>query len=104
MITDCGSFLTEYAVTGKPIVHLLSSNNSLASIEFLRPLYDSYYKVHNVNELHCILNSLILHGIDEKADVRKSELKRIKIVDTTPSSYRILSFLQNNLLQTQENQ
>lgn len=104
MITDCGSFLTEYAVTGKPIVHLLSSHNSLAPIEFLRPLYDSYYKVHDANELHRILNSLILNGIDEKVVARKSELKRIKIVDTTPSSYRILSFLQNNFLQTQENQ
>ena len=24
LITDCGSFLTEYAFTGKPVIHLVS--------------------------------------------------------------------------------
>lgn len=98
MITDCGSFLTEYAVTGKPIVHLLSSHNSLAPIEFLRPLYGSFYKVHDIDELLHILDSLILHGIDENAAARTTELKRIKIVNKSLSSHRIMSFLEKNFL------
>lgn len=52
MITDCGSFLSEYGATGKPIIHLVSARNKIVPPKKLADVYDKYYKVHNLNEMY----------------------------------------------------
>lgn len=99
MITDCGSFLTEYSMTGKPIVHLLSSHNSLQPVECLKELYGTFYGVHNNKELLKILDTVILQGIDVNANVRREALKHAGLADGRPSSCKILSFLEEKLVQ-----
>ena len=97
MITDCGSFLTEYSVTGKPIVHLLSSYNSLSPVEGLGELYGTFYGVRDGRGLLNVLDGLILRGSDPKAGVRTAALDRSGIVDGQSSSERVLDFLERVL-------
>lgn len=99
MITDCASFLTEYSITGKPIVHLLSPFNSLKPVECLKELYGTFYGVHDNKELLKILDTVILQGIDTNVNIRKEALGRAGLVDGRPSSCRIVSFLKEKLVQ-----
>ena len=66
MITDCGSFLTEFAVTGQPIIRLINPENK----QPYPPLYDTYYNVHNNDELEVTLRKVLEKGIDSKQDER----------------------------------
>lgn len=66
MITDCGSFLTEFAATGQPIIRLVNPENK----QPYPPLYDTYYNVHNNNELEATLREVLEKGMDSKRDKR----------------------------------
>ncbi len=66
MITDCGSFLTEFAATGQPIIRLVNPENK----QPYPPLYDTYYNVHNNDELEATLREVLEKGIDRKRDER----------------------------------
>lgn len=70
MITDCGSFLSEYGATGKPIINLISKNRTASIPEPSAKVFDSYYMAHNIEELDCCLKMLIGTNVDPKADVR----------------------------------
>lgn len=64
MITDCGSFLSEYGATGRPIIHLISSDNIRKPISELANLYETYYKVQNLIELERTLKMVVEEGRD----------------------------------------
>ena len=66
MITDCGSFLSEFGSTKKPIIHLINAENNLE----MPDLYDTYYKVHNLDELTYTLHEVLEKGNDYKRDTR----------------------------------
>lgn len=66
MITDCGSFLSEFGATKKPIIHLINPENNLE----IPDLYDTYYKVHNLDELTDTLHEVLEKGNDYKRDTR----------------------------------
>lgn len=74
MITDCGSFLTEYAVTEKPIIHLICKDNTLVPIAPSKKLYDTYYQVHNLTEMYAVFDRVLIGGDDYK------KIERIKAV------------------------
>lgn len=64
LITDCGSFLVEFAATGKPIIHLISKNTDREPALPTRELISTYYKVHNNEELVEILDCVLVNGAD----------------------------------------
>lgn len=97
MITDCGSFLTEYAVTGRPIIHLLSAYNTLSPAAGLDELYETFYRVHNSNELEDALEKLLVRGVDEQIVARQSALERTGFLAEGLSSRRIVTFLSERL-------
>lgn len=79
MITDCGSFLTEYFVTENPVIHLISK-------EFKpNPMIDeidkTYYTARNAEELNQHLQEVIENGGDYKKDLRKELLKNLNLKD-----------------------
>ena len=73
MITDCGSFLTEYFVSENPTIHLVSEkftgNQSVCEID------KTNYTAHNTEELKRWLNDVILN----KNDYKKED--RIKLIE-----------------------
>lgn len=64
MITDCGSFLSEYGSTGRPVIHLISAENIREPISKLAALYDTYYKIHDLKELKDVLKDVVEEGLD----------------------------------------
>ena len=77
MITDCGSFLSEYGATRHPIVHLISSKNTETPPETIKRLYDTYYQAHDVDELRSWLVKLLEQKEDPKKEERLNALKEL---------------------------
>lgn len=73
MITDCGSFLIEYFVTGNPCIHLKSEafkGNSL-----VKNICSTYYETTNLEELKENLDKVLL----KKEDTMRNE--RLKLLE-----------------------
>jgi CDP-glycerol glycerophosphotransferase (TagB/SpsB family) len=92
MITDCGSFLTEFAVTGQPIIHLINQDNKLEPM----PLYLTYYQVCSLDDLRNQLCDIL----EKKNDAKRS--KRLKAVSEANlcgqyAAKNIIDFLINKL-------
>ena len=76
MITDCGSFLSEYGATRRPVIHLISSDNTYQPISLLAGLYDTYYKAHDLDGLKAMLASVIERGEDPMRERRVAALMK----------------------------
>lgn len=76
LITDCGSFLTEYACTGNPIVHLISPTAKVGPCQPFAELYSTYYRVHDERELEETLKTIILNGEDHKKAERLEQVRQ----------------------------
>ena len=95
MITDCVSFLGEYLPTGKPVINLLNSNNTIKYNDFGQILISKYYQVTSKENFISVFNTL-LKGIDTKFDSRL-ELRKIIIDCNQKSCDKIMSYLETNL-------
>jgi hypothetical protein len=98
MITDCGSFLSEYGATERPIIHLISSDNKYKPLSSLTGLYDTYYKVHNTNELITTLKMVIERREDPMRERRVEALKSTGMIGVNASE-EIIRHLRNQLSQ-----
>lgn len=74
MITDCGSFLTEYAATGMPIIHLENPNSDVRAHPILETLYATYYRATSCDEMFATFESVLLRGEDPKKDARQDQV------------------------------
>lgn len=79
MITDCASFLTEYGCTGKPLIHLISSNSLYKPHPISARLYDTYYKARNWDEFMGHFRRVVIDCDDYKREVRLSVLDSMRI-------------------------
>ena len=52
LVTDCGSFLTEFGATGRPVIHLLSARNTLVALPPSKRVFDTYYQVRDLKGLY----------------------------------------------------
>ena len=75
MITDSSSFLGEYFVTDKPLIHLLSEKSQFRDSE--NPILKAHYRVENIEELKNILNELPIN--DYKKIIRKEMMEQINL-------------------------
>lgn len=78
MITDCGSFLTEYFMSKNPVIHLVSPdaweyNNNVKQI------VKSYYQAHNLEELEKYLQEIIIDKKDYKKQERLDLLEKLQL-------------------------
>lgn len=74
LITDCGSFLSEYGCTGKPIIRLICRNLNVEPHPAVKALYAQYYNVRNLDEMYAAFKTVILSNRDPKRDDRRREL------------------------------
>ena len=77
MITDCGSFLTEYFVTGNPVIHLIS--DKFAPNQTIKEIDKTYYSAHNIEELEKHFNDVILNKNDYKKQDRIELLQKFNL-------------------------
>lgn len=68
MVTDCGSFLTEYFVTRKPLIHLRNTITTDFN-ELNDVIKESYYKAYNLSELQ----NLFISVLENNEDIKKQE-------------------------------
>ena len=94
LVTDCGSFLTEYFATGKPLVHLLSQNAKIMPHELSRKMFDSFYKVSDLKELPGVLNQIVLEGKDPKCGEREKILRDMQLGERSAAE-NILEYLDS---------
>jgi hypothetical protein len=76
MITDGGTFLTEYGATGKPIIHLICPDNVLKPLPPSKIVYDTYYDVHDLDEMYSIFKMVLEEGRDPARDRRLAGIKK----------------------------
>ena len=95
LITDCGSFLTEYFPTKNPVIHLrnprgedYSANNKI--------IMQTYYDAWNVKQLSSSLDDILLNGSDPKREERLSLLEKLNIGKDS-SADRIIRELKKDL-------
>lgn len=81
MITDCGSFLSEYGATEKPIIHLISHRNKMVPPRPLYDVFESYYKAHNIEEMYSIFKMVLEEGNDPLRDQRVAALRQAALCD-----------------------
>lgn len=77
MLTDCGSFLTEYACTGNPIIRMISPLLTLSPNPLVDELYSTYYCVNNNDELKKALEMLIVQKKDPQKEIRHYAIEKV---------------------------
>ena len=90
MITDCGSFLTEYFVSENPVIHLVS--DKFTPNPTIKEIDKTYYEAHNLEELEKHLNDVILNKNDYKKQDRIELLQKLNLKDNS-SAKRIVDDL-----------
>lgn len=75
MITDCGSFLTEYFFTKQPCIHLVSQY--FKGNESVKRICETYYNVHNANEMNKFFEEVLIYKNDPKKQERLALLKKL---------------------------
>ncbi|AMD00097.1 CDP-glycerol glycerophosphotransferase family protein [Halomonas chromatireducens] len=63
MITDCGSFLLEYLITGKPLIHLVNSDSQGYS-SFGEEVVRNFYKAVDGESLSVLFERVVVNGDD----------------------------------------
>lgn len=86
MITDCDSFLIEYAFTGNPIIHLTRDGYNVGSVSPFVELFETYYKVHDASELKTVVDDVVLHHNDLQREQRLGVMKKLNLCDHDASS------------------
>lgn len=75
LITDCGSFLTEYLPTRQPIIHLRNPKSrdfAASNVEIMK----SFYKAWNLKDLKKHLDNVLLKGLDPSKERRIRVMKK----------------------------
>ena len=80
MVTDCGSFLTEYGCTGKPVIRLVNPQLRIGVQPFVGELYSKYYNVVTAGELSAALEMVVARGEDPRRGERLGCLKSANLL------------------------
>ena len=94
MVTDCGSFLTEYFVTENPVIHLVS--DKLKPNQTTKKIDETYYTVHNEDDIDMYLEYILLNKNDPKKQKRLNLLKELNL-NTESSAQRIIDDILSDL-------
>lgn len=95
MITDCGSFLTEFFLTKQPVIHLVSKS-AIPYNPSAEKIVKTYYQAHNINELDNFLNTVIIDKNDYLKDKRLKTLGEMKL-DTCYAAENIINDIKKEL-------
>lgn len=96
MVTDCGSFLTEYAATGKPIIHLISEDNKNEPMPPSARLYSTYYKAGNLKEMYDAFGMVLERREDPLKEIRHKAVKSAGLTGGRAAE-RIVAYLKKEL-------
>ena len=75
MITDSGSFLTEYLFTKQPCIHLVSEH--FKGNENIEKICQTYYNAHNLDEMYKLFEDVLINKNDSKKLERLALLEEL---------------------------
>lgn len=81
MITDSGSFLPEYGSTLRPVIRLICSKDKIIPPKTAKRVYDTFYNVHNIEELHKVLKLVVEDRQDPNYNVRVAAVRKAKLAE-----------------------
>ena len=96
MITDSGSFLAEYGATGRPFIRLICSEDKKIVPEQSAKLWDTYYKVRNLDEMYSVFKVVLEDGLDPKGLQRLSAIEELGLVKNDAAK-NIVNYLKKLL-------
>lgn len=85
LITDCGSFLTEYFPTTNPVIRLCSNVSKQPCDPFKR-IVKNYYNVDSVSELEEVLEMVVINNEDPKYSNRVNAVQSFLGCSSTTTS------------------
>lgn len=110
MITDSGSFLPEYGSTGRPVIRLICSKNKHVPPKAAKRVYDTFYNVHNLDELWSALKLVVEDRQDPNAKIRRAAVRAARLAEEDASrnivDYLLKTFGRNgaNVAHTNDGQ
>ena len=96
MITDCSSFVAEYPPCGGAMIHLRSATQKTQLLKSYRKMYDSFYQVHNLDEMYKTFDMVIVSGEDPKREERMNAIRELKLVGNNAAK-NIVEYLLREL-------
>lgn len=93
IITDCGSFLTEYGATGKPVIHLICVHNKMKPIALTKSVYDIYYKARNLDELREMFKLVLENQQDPERELRLTAVRDVGFLGANAAE-NIVSYIR----------
>ena len=93
MITDSGSFLTEYLFTKQPCIHLVSEH--FKGNENVEKICQTYYNAHNLYEMNKFFEDVLINKNDPKKLERLALLEELNYPN---SAEVIVDNLAKNIL------
>lgn len=94
MITDCGSFLVEFPITGKPLIRLVPKELDFPILPMFDKLLSTAYAVHNLNEMYATFAQVLERREDPKKAERVEAVKELGLFGSKPSAERIMDVLR----------
>lgn len=94
LITDCGSFLVEFPMTGKPLIRLIPKELDYPLFPAYEKLYDAFYTVRNLNEMYATFAQILECGEDPKKNARLKAVQELGLVGNGTSAERIMRKLR----------
>lgn len=82
LITDCASFLVEYACTENPIIHLISHEALFRPHTISRRLFNTYYQVDSWEDFDRHFKRVVVEGDDCNRKARLREVARLNLLGT----------------------
>ena len=93
LVTDCASFLTEYACTGNPIVRMISPVAITKPGQMSRKLYSTYYQVRSPEELEPMLDKIVIRREDPNREARLAAAKAMNLTGVDAAG-NIVAYLE----------
>ena len=96
LITDCISFLAEYAPTLKPVFHLRKSNQKEEFNSLVKRIDKTYYQIYTNEELEKIFEQVVINNDDYLSTQREANVTILSSMDL--ASNNIYNYIKKELL------
>lgn len=94
LITDCGSFLVEFPMTGKPLIRLIPKQFYYPLFPAFEKLYDSFYVARNLDEMYAAFTQVLERGEDPKKEARLNAIRELGLMGNGTAAERIMAKLR----------
>lgn len=96
LITDCGSFLTEYLPTMQPVIQM-RNENSKPFTKINEKIIQNYYQAYDIKQLEDILEDVLIKGNDKLKSKREKMLESLNLKNQSAAK-NIVTELEKEIL------